>query len=127
MDASLAQSAVQLPWLAPTAPALAALARGEPTTHPIIASDPAATLLLLRHSNDLTAALTFAAARLHESPVGVLDRAEAVVRAVLDLSDRAAAIAGLIAERAGGIEPARARSTGSVSYTHLTLPTNREV
>lgn len=112
MDASLAQSAVQLPWLAPAAPALAALARGEPATHPTIVSDPAAILLLLRHSDDPTAALTFASARLRESPAGVLDRAEPSVRSVLKLSNRAATIASLVAERAGGIEPARAVAVG---------------
>jgi two-component system NtrC family sensor kinase len=112
VDASLAQSAVQLPWLAPTAPALAALAGGEPATHPAVANDPAAILLLLRHSNDLTAALTFAEARLRESPAGVLDRTDPVVSGIVRLSVRAATIANLLAERVDGIDVARARSVG---------------
>ena len=98
MDASLAQSAVQLPWLAPSAPALAALARGEPATHPSINTDPAAVLLLLRHSDNIPAALTAASARLREAPAGVLDRGRAEVRAVLGFVRRCAAVAKLIAE-----------------------------
>src|SRR5207245_3610698 len=73
VSASLAQSAVQLPWLAPGAPALAALARGEPATHPSIAADPAAVLLLLRHSDDASTALAAAYRRLREPPAGVID------------------------------------------------------
>jgi signal transduction histidine kinase len=112
VDASLAQSAVQLPWLAPSAPALAALARGEPATHASIASDPAAVLLLLRHSDDVSAALTFALARLREPPGGVLDRGDPAVRAILGAAIRSAAVARMIAERAGGSDVARASAVG---------------
>jgi two-component system, NtrC family, sensor kinase len=112
VDASLAQSAVQLPWLAPSAPALAALARGEPITHSAIAADPAAVLLLLRHCDDVSAALTFASIRLREPAAGVVDRTDPFVRAILGLAGRSAAIAKLIAERCDGIEPDRAWSVG---------------
>lgn len=112
MDASLAQSAVQLPWLAPGAPALAALARGEPVTDPSIAADPAAVLLLLRHSDNISAALTSAYDRLREPPAGVLDRGHSEVRAVLGFCRRSATIARLIAESSGGIDLRRAWAVG---------------
>jgi signal transduction histidine kinase len=111
VDASLAQSAVQLPWLAPSAPALAALGRGEPATHSSIAADPAAVLLLLRHSDNIPAALTAACARLRESPAGVLDRGCEEVRAVLGFARRCAAVGRLIAE-AGGLDAGRAWTAG---------------
>src|SRR5437773_7443017 len=45
---ALAEDVTQLAWVAPTAPALLALARGAPGAWPEVRRDPGAVLLLLR-------------------------------------------------------------------------------
>jgi signal transduction histidine kinase len=112
VSASLGESAVQLPWLAPGVAALAALARREPPAHPAVAADPAAVLLLLRFPDDSRSALSAALAQLRRPRAGVLDHPHPAGQTVLAAARQYARAARLLAERTGAVDPGRAWAAG---------------
>ncbi len=114
MSALLGESAVRLPWLAPSVASLVALARPHsPDAWSHVRSDPAALLLLLRHAppaplppqSCLTrcapAAVGLAHDLLARPRAGTLGPAHWAVRTVLAVCDQLARVASRLAPAAG--------------------------
>jgi two-component system NtrC family sensor kinase len=125
VNAVLGDTAVQLPWLAPSVASLVALTRPHrPASGPVIAADPGALLLLLRHSRhdqppepfrptkSVAPALRLAHDLLGQPPSGVLDRAHPAVRTVLTASRACASTARALAEESGKVDPDCAAAAG---------------
>lgn len=128
MSASLGDTAVELPWLAPNVASLVALTRPHrPESWAVVRSDPAAVLLLFRHfPHDrppepfrpmayALPAVRSARERLASPAAGVLDRGHAAVRATLTAAGRYAALARLLAERSGRGDPECAAAAALVA------------
>lgn len=119
MSASRAEMAVRLPWLAPGADALAALARADfVALDRHLRHDPGFALLWLRagapnfvHDSAREPLIRLALHRLSEPPVGRVDESNAAVVRVLTSARRIANAAELIA-RETGFDPLRAAAAG---------------
>ncbi len=125
MNAALGDTAVQLPWLAPSVASLVALTRPHrPASAEIIAADPGALLLLFRNSphdqppepfrptRSVSSALRLAHDLLRQSPSGVLDRGHPAVRTVLAAARACSAAARAVAEKSCQIDPECAAAAG---------------
>jgi signal transduction histidine kinase len=111
----LLDAAAGLSWLAPSASSLAALARPSRAWEGL-RHDPAAVLLLLRHSGEdfplhEPAALAFAAARLAELPAGLAGWDD-TLRPVHDSARVLARLSSALARLTGRADPCRAWCCG---------------
>jgi signal transduction histidine kinase len=128
VSAAPADTAVQLPWLAPGVASLVALTRpDQPASWSAVATDPAAVLLLLRqfpHDQPLfpfrplrhaPAALRLASDILGRPRAGILDLSETAVRSVFAAARRISATTRTIAEASGHVDPDCAAVAGLLS------------
>jgi two-component system, NtrC family, sensor kinase len=122
---ALGDTAVQLPWLAPSVASLVALTRPHrPTSRPIIANDPGALLLLLRYfphdqqpepfqpTRSTLAALRLAHDLLAQPRAGVLNRIHPAVQSVLAASRACSNAARKLAEKCGRFDAECAAAAG---------------
>ena len=125
MNAVLGDTAVQLPWLAPSVASLVAMTRPQrPASASTIAADPGAILLLLRNSNHdqpidqfrptrcMAPALRLAHDLLGQPPAGVLESGHPAVRTVVAASRACSTVARALAAQSGQSDPDCAAGAG---------------